>query len=389
MVIRHSLKQGGAKNNAFTLVELLVVIAIIGILIGLLLPAVQSAREAARRMQCTNNLKQLALGLQNYHDTHGAFPAGRWGGRCFCCSDADVKEDIGHSYVWSATFFVMPFCEQTAIYDGIMSYIESRSDKKWPVPWVNGNTKNLSCASSYTTVVPFLICPSDANNKTPNSSGQVKANYGLCNGDSCYYNNSVDKGGCRGMFVTKKWLAMSACTDGTSNTAMASEFVTHGDTGISELSSSGGLVKGSFNINYNYDQLGANPSICLNLVNSSDSRLLTGNWFNNWRGHTRWAGRLTDGCSFTTILPPNSPSCIVGSVSPYYSGGIASPTSNHSGGVNVCMCDGSVRFVSETIDAGTASSAVPGYGSVSSMGKSPFGVWGAMGSRCGGETVSL
>ncbi len=382
-----SKRGGGARYNAFTLVELLVVIAIIGILIGLLLPAVQAAREAARRMQCTNNLKQLALALQNYHDTNGTFPAGRWGGQCFCCSSTDTNH--GHSYVWSGTFFIMPFCEQTAIYDAVMSYIESRSDKKWPVPWLNGNTQNISCAQSFKTVVPCLICPSDANNQTPNSSGQVKANYGLCNGDSCYYNNTVDAGGCRGMFVTKKWLSMSACTDGSSNTAMASEFVVHGDTGIGEVTTSGGLVKGSFYLSYNYDQLADNPSLCLNLVNSSDSRLLTGNWFNNWRGHTRWAGRLTDGCSFTTILPPNSPSCLDGGKSPYYAGGIATPTSNHSGGVNVCMCDGSVRFVSETIDAGTASSVAPGRGSVSSMGKSPYGVWGAMGSRAGGETVSL
>ena len=378
---------GGKDRNGFTLVELLVVIAIIGILIGLLLPAVQAAREAARRMQCTNNLKQLALGMQNYHDTHGTFPAGRWGGVCACCGSGD--ERIGHSFVWSCSFFITPFLEQQPLYDIFTSEIESRSDGRWPVPWLNGNTNKTNLRPLYTTVVSCYVCPSDSTARTPSNSGQVKANYGFCNGDSCYYNNQPNGSGMRGMFVTKTWHTMAACVDGTSNTAMASEFVTHTDPAIAEVTNANnGLVKGSFYLGHNYETLSANPSVCLNMRNPNDQRMLTGNYFNNWRGHTRWAGRLTDGCSFTTILPPNSPSCLVGSVSPYYSGGIASAASNHSGGVNVCMCDGSVRFVSDTIDCGNTSSPAPGYGNASSIGASPYGVWGAMGSRAGGETTA-
>ncbi len=145
------------KRNGFTLVELLVVIAIIGILIGLLLPAVQAAREAARRMQCTNNLKQMGLALQNYHDTHGTFPASRWSGKCICCSNS--SEEIGHSYTWSGNFFTTPFLEQTALYNTLISYVESRDDKKWPVPWINGNTDIPDLRPVYTTVIPSLVCP--------------------------------------------------------------------------------------------------------------------------------------------------------------------------------------------------------------------------------------
>ncbi len=387
--MKRMLSWGGGENrNGFTLVELLVVIAIIGILIGLLLPAVQAAREAARRMQCTNNLKQLALGFQNYHDTNGTFPAGRWGGQCFCCGNSD--ENVGHSYVWGPTFFITPFIEQTALYQVFTSYVESRSDHRWPVPWLNGNTNTGILPPLYTTVVPCLVCPSDSGAKTPSQSGQVKANYGCCNGDSCWRNNTPKSSGMRGMFITKEWLSMSACTDGTSNTAMISEFVTHTSSGIAEVTTSNdGLVKGSFYLGHSYETLSANPSSCLNMRNSADQRMLTGNYYNNWRGHTRWAGRLTDACSFTTILPPNSPSCLVGSVSPYYSGGIASAASNHSGGVNCCRVDGSVVFVSDTVDCGNVSANAPGYGNTSSIGASPYGVWGAFGSRAGGESISL
>ena len=367
----------------FTLVELLVVIAIIGILIGLLLPAVQAAREAARRMQCTNNLKQIALALQNYHDTHGTFPAGRYGAKCRCCHNTDEK--IGHSFVWGGIFFTTPFMENQSVYS---IYVNACKDSggECPVPWLNWNTNTSALSPMYTTIIPALICPSDANSEVPSASGQVKANYGLCNGDSCYYNNQPSDGCSRGMFVTKKWYSMADCLDGTSNTAMISELVTHNNTSVAEVTTSGGLVKGSFYLNHSYETLSANPSECLNMVSSTDHRMLSGNNFNNWRGHTRWSGRLTDGSSFTTILPPNSPSCLVGKVSPYYSGGIATPTSNHSGGVNVSRVDGSVVFISETIDCGTVTGPVPGYGTQPAAGPSPFGVWGALGSREGGET---
>ena len=92
------------RLNGFTLVELLVVIAIIGILVGLLLPAVQAAREAARRMQCTNNLKQIGLAMHNYHDTYRSFPIGHH------------FPGQGNGTGWTWTYSILPFIEQSSLY---------------------------------------------------------------------------------------------------------------------------------------------------------------------------------------------------------------------------------------------------------------------------------
>lgn len=100
------------KRAGFTLVELLVVIAIIGILVGLLLPAVQAAREAARRIQCANNIKQLALSLHNHHDSHGSFPSGGWG--YFWTGDPD--RGTGRQQPGSWAFSILPFMEQQSVY---------------------------------------------------------------------------------------------------------------------------------------------------------------------------------------------------------------------------------------------------------------------------------
>lgn len=369
------------SKSGFTLVELLVVIAIIGILIGLLLPAVQAAREAARRMQCTNNLKQLGLALHNYHDTHGSFPAGRWGPECACCGDK--TEWKGHSYTWSGIFYCTPFMEQTSLYQ-LYTAECSRLGGRAPVPWLNDHTNTSELSPLYTSSVPGLLCPSDGGSAQDGDYGG-KGNYALCNGDSPYFGNWVDYPK-RGLFGVKEWHNMSSCTDGTSNTAMVSEMVT-GTKGGGEVSSSGALVKGSIAVDLDPYQFSDNPSLCLNKRDTANPGQLVGSQFNNIRGHMRWAGVMTDGTSFTTVLPPNSPSCIDGRYGAYYGGGICSPTSNHSGGANVCRADGSVIFVSETIDCGDLTK--PAHGTDRGSGKSPYGVWGAMGSINGGETASL
>lgn len=120
------------KRSGFTLVELLVVIAIIGILVGLLLPAVQQAREAARRMSCSNNIKQIVLGLHNYEAAHRKLPFG-WN---------------NHGTLWSA--MVLPYVEQQNLYSSLL-FVESG-----PGNWDSGSANTLACE----TVVPVFFCPS-------------------------------------------------------------------------------------------------------------------------------------------------------------------------------------------------------------------------------------
>lgn len=375
------MRRSSCSKSGFTLVELLVVIAIIGVLIGLLLPAVQAAREAARRMQCTNNLKQLGLALHNYHDAHGSFPAGRWGPQCACCTAE--TEWKGHSYTWSGIFYVAPFMELTSLYQLYTAACDRLGDKG-PVAWLNSGTNTPELAPLYTESVPGLLCPSDGG-AAQNDVYGGKGNYALCNGDSPYLGNYVGYPK-RGLFGVKEWNGMASCADGTSNTAMISEFVT-GTKGGGEVSSSGALVKGSSALDLDPSAFSDNPSLCLNKRDASNPSALTGTHFNNIRGYTRWAGDMMNGTSFTTVLPPNSPSCLDGRFDAYYGGGISTPTSHHAGGVNVCRADGSVVFVSETVDCGDLTK--PALGTDRGTGKSPYGVWGAMGSINGGESVSL
>ena len=165
---------------------------------------------------------------------------------------------------------------------------------------------------------------------------------------------------------------MSTVTDGTSNTVAFSE-------ALSAASCGGRQIKGQVLLNvtsmYNGNSF---PGPCLSM--KSGTELTRDATSSAWRAQ-RWADGQIVASGFNTALPPNSPNCV-------YSGGdtgwgVLSAQSNHSGGVNACMLDGSVRFVSDTIDCGDS------YGHAVTSGKSPYGVWGAMGSASGGETVSM
>lgn len=211
------------RRSAFTLVELLVVIAIIGILIALLLPAVQAAREAARRMSCTNNLKQIGVALHNYHDTHRKLPIG-WLG-FDAGGGADFEGDPG--WAWSTR--ILPFMEQQALYDSLI-------DMDLPVTAAANDQARV-------TVVSTFICPSDVGDDVFDLMNAVdeetegttvvtrlaKSNYpgvfgtqdihSVCEPGSPGYN------GCRGngMFSLNRSLAFRDITDGLSNTFMVGE----------------------------------------------------------------------------------------------------------------------------------------------------------------------
>jgi type II secretory pathway pseudopilin PulG len=363
-------------------VELLVVIAIIGILIALLLPAVQAAREAARRMQCSNNLKQMGLALHNYHDVKNAFPPSRDAlnnitGR----ADANGAgyDNPGHHGGMAAVVFLFPFMEQQAMYDTVVetSKTVAAGENVWPAQF--GGVK-FSC----------LYCPSDGNASelVAGLNNVSRKSYMVSHGDGMWWNNLTFWSSAtttpqaivhvRGMFAPKRYYRMANCIDGTSNTIAMSEAV--GEPGGTAGSTN--LRGGVYPTAAIYNGTNAVPSACMTSARSATdpNRLAGGS--NCWRALIYTDGRTSTG-SFTTVLPPNSPSCLY----PLFSNGgsswgIFTPQSYHTGGVNGVYVDGSVHFITETIDSGdlTKPQVV--------SGASPYGVWGALGSPNGGESTT-
>lgn len=359
-------------KKAFTLVELLVVIAIIGILIALLLPAVQAAREAARRMQCTNNLKQIALALHSYNDAYKSLPAAR---QAIC---------RGHSLTgdqdpWAATFVLLPFMEQPALYDQMLQKIKS-------VTWI------IYPADCITTPIDALCCPSDGNIRTITpgntpTTGRPRNSYMLCRGDGIERNNwmgyylttpadkaNYDAIANRCAIVEWEWKGMEVILDGTSNTIVYSETVSANDPWTERR------VKASVAANLSPDNNFLRN--CLARISTSDPTQMTGSTSGGYRGMRVCDGRYCMGC-FSTVLPPNSPSCSAGEYTSGWSTGSA--TSEHSGGVNAVLYDGSVRFVSSTINCGQGPVKHP----TPLSGESIYGIWGALGSCNGGESTTL
>jgi prepilin-type N-terminal cleavage/methylation domain-containing protein len=358
-------------SRAFTLVELLVVIAIIGVLIALLLPAVQAAREAARRMQCTNHLKQVGLALHNYHDAMGALPASRsWLG-----NGDDLGVPTGALY--SPSVKLLSYMEQSALYETFLS--------------VPGSLKTWTKNDVFKNKISTLLCPSESNSKTPYQD-YAGANVVYSFGDGMWnYFNVGDAVSSRMMFSPVTWKAFSACVDGTSNTCVISETVIANVTSSRNIKGGVAQVASPDNGN-NGGPVGKCGLAVLaepgnrNTLKSTQA-LVNHSKITNEPGHNLRGGRFYDGrCiyqGFHTVLPPNSPSCSHDANAESSNGcGVFSATSNHTGGVNAGMLDGSVHFVSDTIDCNGASAGQ------ATSGRSPYGVWGALGSPNGGESVS-
>ena len=334
------------QRRAFTLVELLVVIAIIGILIALLLPAVQAAREAARRAQCTNQLKQLGVALHNYHDTYKTFVPRKQGPST---SSGRLSGFVG----------LLPFLEQTAMYDQIKA--GDATNPPWgPTPW--------SAWTPWNEAPKTLICPSAGNENLT-----YAVSYTFSVGDTI--TNNRDANTVRGLFGSRNGVRMAEISDGTSNTiAMSEHKITNFGMGAqSPVRVTEGTATG-------FGGLATNPGQCLAATDGRE--YLTPSTVKGRKGW-RWTDGQVEKIGFTTVLPPNAPSCIDGTDSNGDGQNtIMSPTSNHPGGVNALRADGSVSFVSETIDTGNLAAA-----SVTS-GPSPYGVWGALGSKSGGEVIT-
>ena len=319
-------------RSAFTLVELLVVIAIIGILVAILLPAVQAAREAARRMSCSNNLKQMGLALHNYHDTYRAFPPG------------GLYLNGQTSSSWSLQARLLPFIEQKNLENLI----------NWSLPYSQQPAVTR-------TRVPVYVCPSEVRDQ-PRPDGALThypLTYGVNFGTWFVFDPCSQMGG-DGLVSPNRQTRFASLLDGTSNTLAFAEVKAY-----TPYLRDGGNPGG--------------PGAPLPLT-TAEVVGYGGNFKTN-SGHTEWVDARVHQSGFTATFPPNTKVIhVVGSDEfdvdfnssregktthqPTY--GAVTSRSFHPGGVMVALADGSARFVAETIN--------------------PF-VWRALSTRQGGEVV--
>ncbi|WP_168565365.1 DUF1559 domain-containing protein [Crateriforma spongiae] len=386
------------KRAGFTLVELLVVIAIIGVLVGLLLPAVQSAREAARRMSCSNNAKQIGLALHNYHSAFKQFPvhrAGTTGKKGYNANWAELSaySTDQHNYRrLSMLVGLLPFIEQQPLWDTISNPVSVQFNGNaapngaypamGPTPWRGQYTP-------WRTLISSFNCPSDSGPAVTYGT----TNYGACLGDVAgglgWANPPKEVK--RGMFLSATVTRFRDVVDGTANTIAVAEITNSlGDRGVS-----GG---GAYDIG---GDVRLNPQECADQIDPLRPKFFApgvmlfgysgslGKWGDAGRGN-KWMDGGGNTCSVNTILPPNSPSC---SRDGNDAGdGIWTAGSYHPGGCHVVMGDGSVHFVSEAIDAGDSTVATvgpPGWNGSPAGSPSPYGVWGGLGTRNGREQVSI
>lgn len=333
---REPIMTTSPRRLGFTLVELLVVIAIIGVLVALLLPAVQQAREAARRMSCSNNLKQFGLAMHNYHDTYNVFPAYH-----YRAGDEEVPWYLGYS----AHTQILPFIEQGPLHEQLQT-----ASNQFAIGWASGGLLQ----SLRATRIDGFICPSDtafpaAADGWANGPG---SNYGVNLGTNIRWANiQAHNGMFRGPATApnmKAELKMADVTDGLSNTLLASEH-------LAGNNNAGALMNGKSS----EPRIGSDPGFdqfpTQAEIDGFGAQCAGINDHNATNGQ-QWIAPLPTQTAINTVAPPNwqFPNCQTsGSGFASDRDGVYAARSRHPGGVMAAVGDGAVRFVAETVDLAT------------------------------------
>ncbi len=312
-----------SHKRGFTLIELLVVIAIIAVLISLLLPAVQSAREAARRAQCTNNLKQLGIAIHNYESSYGALPAARF----------------GYPYLWSSLASLLSYIEASNMYNAI-NFNFYASVNQLPVP------QNTTAESM---VVAGFLCPSDGVQR-------IDPNWGSTNYLACAGTGTINKGSFNvlanaplpdGPFYNTSAIRFSGIPDGLSSTVAFGETIL--GTGVNN---SPGTIppadsKRQFALFNTSGYMATIPASDFQLPNLYPTTCLTPQTWAGDRGR-EWARGSFFMASYNHFLTPNSkyPDCTDSG----RAAGISGPRSFHPGGTNSLFLDGHVQFIKDSVN---------------------------------------
>ena len=344
------------RHRGFTLVELLVVIAIIGILIALLLPAVQAAREAARRSQCSNKLKQLGLALHNYYDTNKAFPSTP-GGNFRAPSPVNWMR-------WGGVASLLPYLEQNAIYDQI----------DFTLHWEH----SVNLPATRTPINAALTCPSDPGSSTE-VANTAPCSYCFSRGPQAVWD--VGAGREAGFSDGHFWPTFASIRDGSSNTLAMAESQLGRNQGAWSTTSNRPpqpfyMVRVGSNLTQSIageQYVFKNTQPYMDIINNYYAACLAsyagGGYYNEADDASFYwaAGRTHQGTVITTLVGPNAgPGC--DDNTSITEARIREPSSFHPGGVLGVKADGSVSFISETINQA---------------------IWIAFGSRNGGESVEL
>ncbi len=428
-------------RQAFTLVELLVVIAIIGVLVGLLLPAVQAAREAARRMSCSNNFKQIGLAIHNYHAAYKQLPTHGTGTHSPNNGGNNLPVTGNNGRHLSFLVGLTPFIEQQALWEQISNPLDPDGTgplgafpPMGPNPHKGLGSHNNAAQGRYEpwlTEIAGFRCPSDPGEGLP---AHGRTNYAACTGDGIhhvwvgdsYYAGNVDhwwntpdgeshsglaqhkRRSSRGMFVVRTRSKFRDILDGLSNTIAAGEIPT--DLGDSDIRTRPLRFAGRANGGGGAEGVYLDPGYAQtnNLFDPQRPRfwvpgLPAGS--NGTHGLQpigegargfRWAAHAGIYCTVATILPPNRELVMCDGIT---SAGTLSPGSRHQGGCHVLMGDGAVKFITDSIEAGnshgpTVFRGVQGQNGfdkdprVVAGARSPFGLWGALGTRASSEVIS-